>query len=245
MKVWFVERDLEEHRQSAMGWRLCKSEEERKRHVSSTHVRWSELLRLPYFNLIRYLIIDPMHCLFLGIAHWIIKILWIDGNKITKHDLEKMEKRAKTIQIPANLGCIPYKIATGEGFSGFTADQWKTFVLIYATPLMWNLLAESDRKILGNFVRACSLLVCRIIDHSMLNEAHQRLLNVVKLIEENYGPERITPNLHLCLHIADCCRDYGPLYSFWCFSFERINGILGRLFCRLFNYSKIFSLNLY
>ena len=32
-----------------------------------------------------------------------IKKLWIDGNKIIKHNLEKMEKRAKTIQMPANL----------------------------------------------------------------------------------------------------------------------------------------------
>jgi hypothetical protein len=45
-----------------------------------------------------------MHCLFLGIAHWIIKKLWIDGNKITKRDLEKMGKRAKTITLPANIG---------------------------------------------------------------------------------------------------------------------------------------------
>ena len=118
----------------------------------------------------------------------------------------------------------------------FTAEKWKKFILIYDIPLMFNLLAESDRKILGNFVRACSLLVCRIINHDILNEAHKRLLKVVTLIEENYGLGRITPNLHLCLHIADCCQDYGPLYSFWCFSFERMNGILGGLFCKLFNY---------
>jgi hypothetical protein len=36
------------------------------------------MLRLPYFNPIRHLIVDPMHCLFLGIAHWIIKRLWIE-----------------------------------------------------------------------------------------------------------------------------------------------------------------------
>ncbi|GET62703.1 hypothetical protein RIR_jg35712.t1 [Rhizophagus irregularis DAOM 181602=DAOM 197198] len=36
---WFVERDLDEHRWNAELWRLCKPEEERKRHVSSTHVR--------------------------------------------------------------------------------------------------------------------------------------------------------------------------------------------------------------
>jgi hypothetical protein len=34
-----------------------------------------------------------------------------------------MEKRAKNIKIPANLRRIPYKIATKEGFSEYTADQ--------------------------------------------------------------------------------------------------------------------------
>ena len=230
MDDWFIERDLEEHRRNAENWRLCKSEEERKRYVSSTLVRWTELLRLPYFNPIRHLVVDPMHCLFLGIANWIIKRLWIDNNKITKSDLQKMGKRAKRMKIPADIGRIPDKIATREGFSGFTADQWKTFILIYAIPLMWDLLDEPDRKILGNFVRACSLLVCRIISYNALDEAHERLLKVATLIEENYGPEKITPNLHLCLHIAECCHDYGPLYSFWCYSFERMNGILGKIY---------------
>ena len=74
-----------------------------------------------------------------------------------------MENRAKAIKIPADLGRIPSKIATGEGFSGFTADQWKTFILVYATPLIWDLLSVPDQKILGNFVRACTLLVCQIV----------------------------------------------------------------------------------
>ena len=77
-----------------------------------------------------------MHNLFLEIANWIVKRLWIDGNKISKDDLELMKNRSKSINMPADLGQVPNKIATGEGFSGFTADQWKTFILVYATPLM-------------------------------------------------------------------------------------------------------------
>ena len=34
-----------------------------------------------------------------------------------------MENQAKQIKLPANIGRIPYKISTGNGFSGFTADQ--------------------------------------------------------------------------------------------------------------------------
>ena len=98
---------------------------------------------------------------------------------------------------------------------------------------MWDLLVTSDWKILANFVKAYSLLTCRIIDNNMLSQAHDRLLQVAKLIEENYGPESITPNIHLSLHITDCCKDYGPLYSFWCYSFERMNGLLGKLLIML------------
>ncbi|GET58122.1 hypothetical protein GLOIN_2v1776801 [Rhizophagus irregularis DAOM 181602=DAOM 197198] len=62
-----------------------------------------------------------------------------------------------------------------------------------------------------------------------LNDAHEHLIEILKLIETNYGEVSITPNLHLSLHLNKCCKDYGPLYSFWCFSFERMNGILGSL----------------
>ena len=229
MNEWFRTRDLVEHRRDAITWKHMQTKENRKQHVSRTHVRWSELLRLPYHNPVRHLIVDPMHNLFLGIAHWIVKRLWIDGGIISKSHLELMEKRAKNIKVPVDLGRIPHKIATSEGFSSFTADQWKSFILIYAIPLMWDILSEYDRKILANFIRACSLLVSRIIDNNALDEAQSRLLRVAKLIEEHYGPEVITPNIHLSLHIVECCRDYGPLYSFWCYSFERMNGILGKL----------------
>ena len=56
----------------------------------------------------------------------------------------------------------------------------------------------------------------------------------MKLIENEYGREVITPNLHLSLHLAACSHDYGPLYAFWCFSFERMNGILDKIFLFIF-----------
>lgn len=33
--------------------------------------------------------------------------------------------------------------------------------------------------------------------------------------------------MHLHCHLIDIVRDYGPIYSFWLFSFERYNGLLG------------------
>ncbi|CAI2196762.1 13224_t:CDS:1, partial [Funneliformis geosporum] len=47
--------------------------------------------------------------------------------------------------------------------------------LVYATSIMWDLLKESNRNILANFVCTCNILVCRIISKSELEEAHQWL----------------------------------------------------------------------
>jgi hypothetical protein len=85
-----------------------------------------------------------MHCLFLGIAKWIVMRLWIEEGRLTSQDLLMMQERANQIQVPADIGRIPGKILTGEGFSGFTADQWKTFMLIYITSITWDLLSNSD-----------------------------------------------------------------------------------------------------
>src|SRR6185437_2226956 len=150
-----------------------------------------------------------MHCLFLGIAKWIVTRLWIEENRLTMKHLEIMQEQANKIKVPSDIGRIPNKIATGDEFSGFTADQWKTFILIYATTITWDLLKDEDRKILSYFVRACNILVYRIISKSGLNEAYQCLLSMVKLVEKQYSQKKITPNMHLCLHIWALCNRKG------------------------------------
>ena len=51
---------------------------------------------------------------------------------------------------------------------------------------------------------------------------------IFRSAEQLYGSQFLTLNMHLHLHLPECFQDYGPCYSFWLFSFERYNGILGR-----------------
>lgn len=224
---WFIERDINIIREKANEWKKCPTEESRKAHVSQHYVRWSEIYRLTYFNPVRSCVVDPMHCLFLGVAKWIMTKLWIGGGILDNTKLKTMQKRADMISLTSDIGRRPVRIATGEGFSNFTADMWKTFMLVFAIPVTWDFLDEVDQKILAYFVRACNILTSRGLKKKELNEAFVRLLEMNKLIERKYGKDKISPNLHLCLHICECALDYGPLSSFWCFSFERMNGILG------------------
>lgn len=110
------------------------------------------IIALAIFRPIRFTIIDPMHCLFLGIARWIVKRIWVDEGILTQSILNKVQKTMNQFQIPADLGRIPGKIYCGEGFSNFTADQWRIFFTIYATVSLWDHLEVKDRKILTHFV---------------------------------------------------------------------------------------------
>ena len=122
---WFVNRDSAEFRENAYEWRHCKSDASRKRFAKNTGVRWSELLRLPYFDPIKFIVVDPMHCLFLGIARWIVKRIWVDEGILNQQSLIKIQKKMDEFQVPSDLGRIPRKIHCREGFLNFTADQWR------------------------------------------------------------------------------------------------------------------------
>ncbi|GET65259.1 uncharacterized protein LOC111113176 [Rhizophagus irregularis DAOM 181602=DAOM 197198] len=220
--------NAESHRKHAYEWLQCNSKNSREDHFKEYGIRWSELLRLPYMDPIRFAVVDPMHCLFLGVAKWIIKSIFVSQEKLSMEQLRVAQNRMDHVKLPSDIGRIPPKIAIGsDGFSNLTADQWKTFIMIYSTAILWDMLDDNDRKILGYFVRACNLLVTRIITEDDLKEAQERLKDMAYLIENTYGPEFITSNIHLSLHIPDCCRDYGPIYSFWLFPFERLNGYIG------------------
>jgi hypothetical protein len=224
---WFVDRDIKVIREKASQWKQCQTEEARKSHVSQHYVRWSEIYNLHYFNPVRHCVVDPMHCLFLGVAKWIVTKLWIGEGILNNEQLKTMQKRADAIKITGDIGRRPVRIATGEGFSNFTADMWRTFIMIFAIPITWDFLDDIDRKILAYFVRACKIITSRELRKNELNEAFGKLVEMNKLVEQKYGQEKISPNLHLCLHICECSLDYGPISSFWCFGFERMNGILG------------------
>lgn len=78
-----------------------------------------------------------------------------------------------------------------------------------------------------NFVQACQILCSKVITVEECQQADEKLLSFCKMFENLCGKEKCTPNMHLHGHLRDCILDYGPIYSFWCFSFERYNGIMG------------------
>ena len=71
------------HKKCAQEWIECTSKSTRDYHFKEHGIRWSEFLRLPYIDPIRFAVVDPMHCLFLGVAKWIIKSIFVNQKKLT------------------------------------------------------------------------------------------------------------------------------------------------------------------
>ena len=59
-------RTLTEHRQSASAWKSATSSAEQSKLYRQNGVRWSELLRLPYWDPTTFVVLDCMHSLLLG-----------------------------------------------------------------------------------------------------------------------------------------------------------------------------------
>ena len=67
-----------------------------------------------------------------------------------------------------------------------------------------------------------------MLSNADIDLADALLLQFCKRVQRMYGENAITPNMHLHGHIKEVIQDYGPVQEFWCFSFERYNGILGK-----------------
>ena len=145
--------------------------------------------------------------------------------RVSSTDLQRLQDRVNSVKPPSEIGRIPSKIA--NGFAGFTADQWKNWVCIYSLFALKGIIPSEHYNMWADFVQACQFLCSKVITTAECETADQKLMSFCRKFEELCGKEKCTPNMHLHGHLVDCLLDYGPVYSFWCFSFERYNGILG------------------
>lgn len=201
----------------------CTVKTHREKKESELGCRYSVLLKLPYFDPIRMTITDPMHNLYLGTAKRILKKVWIEQNLISTKQFEVIQARVDSVRVPGKLGRIPSKIASS--FSGFTADQFKNWTNIYSLFALRDILSTEDFECWRHFVLASRLLNQMQLSQSDVQLADALLLQFCKRVERMYGGAIITPNMHMHCHLKECILDYGTIYGFWLFSFERYNGI--------------------
>ena len=109
----------------------------------------------------------------------------------------------------------------------YTAEQWKNWTLLYSLVCLKEILPDNEYKCWQTFVLACKYICQGIISETDLHIADGLFVKFCRELESIYGKECIKPNMHLHCHLKEILIDHGPVTGFWCFSFERFNGILG------------------
>ena len=144
-------RSKESHHQHAQAHKHCKTAQQQKCIEREYGCRYSVLLELPYYDVIRMCVIDPMHNLLLGTAKHMVSV-WRSCGIILDKDLESIQHAVDSFTTPSDIGRIPTRISSG--FSGFTADQWRNWTLLYSLCSLKRLLPQRDYVCWQKFVKS-------------------------------------------------------------------------------------------
>ena len=88
-----------------------------------------------------------------------------------------IQDKVDRCEIPSSIGRIPHKIASS--FSSFTADQWKTWTIIFSMYALHDMLYQEDLECWYLFVQACRILVTPLLKIDEAKKGHKMLLKTI------------------------------------------------------------------
>ncbi|KZT18076.1 hypothetical protein NEOLEDRAFT_1081034 [Neolentinus lepideus HHB14362 ss-1] len=143
----FPARTNAEQRRLGEEYNKLTNKAARENFVKANATRYTQLSRLPYFDLVKQTVIDPMHNLFLGLVKTHFYNIWVQGKILRpNHELRVLHDMLAQFEIPATCGKLPKDIGTPAGGS-LTADQWQLLAVVFGPiiiPQLWSACLPSN-----------------------------------------------------------------------------------------------------
>ena len=111
------------------------------------------LFNFTYYNVVRFCVVDPMYNLLLSTAKHVMTV-WTSSGLIDKSQFIHIQEKVSAFITPPDIGCLPSKI--DSGFSGFTAEQWRNWTLLYFLCSLKEILPYQHFNCWLLFVKATS-----------------------------------------------------------------------------------------
>ncbi|KAF8874085.1 hypothetical protein BD779DRAFT_1392564, partial [Infundibulicybe gibba] len=224
-------RTNEECRSAAEKFRTASSSKAATIAFDSTGLRWSQLLRLPYFDISRFVVIDSMHNLFLGlIKEHFRAILGYKPTEDAPPDLEGTVKASWVTSVPTSLFNQKLK-----------SDQWRTMGSLYM-PLtlvrLWSTVDEASARskrrgeilqLTMSLLSAIAIATSRVTTPENAKNFNIQMTNYRRDLQRLFPTYQAHPNHHMAMHISEYLLMYGPVHGWWTFPFERMIGMLQRI----------------
>ncbi|KAI9330334.1 hypothetical protein BD770DRAFT_355104, partial [Pilaira anomala] len=208
----------------AIIWKNATTEAERQRLVQSNGTRWSVFHELPYFDMIRFPVYDPMHNVWMGTCKRIVNHIFLPS-LLNKAKLTEMAQIVSNMIMPfgIDVSSIARKITTGEGFSYLKADEWRIYSLYLSPLLLKGRIPGANYDNWMLFVGAIQIMSLPNIAISDAQRCHEKVVLFCKGFEELYGKASLYGNIHYHIHLFEQMLDFGPWHSHHAFGFERFN----------------------
>lgn len=191
-------------------------------------VKYSELTRLPYFNMVQNFLIDPMHNILMGLVSDIGEVLISNSDGLmTDKERETLANRLSALRIPYDVGRLPKTMLEKMSARGLKAQQWKNFIVTYARVCLWNIVPNQ----LYHTVKCLAELVELILKDPITRQEVDAISSLLHkhhgLYAKFFGKFEVSVNYHMALHIPELIQNWGHPTSWWCFPYERHIGLLG------------------
>ncbi|XP_062566984.1 uncharacterized protein LOC134229281 isoform X2 [Saccostrea cucullata] len=188
----------------------------------------SWLFFVPNFNIVSGIAIDYMHGVLLGVQKMLLELWFSEKHKGKAYNfcnsVCEVDLRLQNIKPTLDITRLPRSIE--KDLKYWKASEYRSFLLFFGAPVLHGIL---DMQRFSHFlllVDSMHILLKFGSNEKDLERAEMLLFEFCRRLEELYDRCFLRLNVHQLLHLPDCVRDLGPLYTHSCFSFESKNGII-------------------
>lgn len=185
----------------------------------------SPLILIPSFDVVKQCPVDFMHGVLLGVVKQLCKIWFEKPNTpyYIKTKIKLIDEALITISPFTEASRSARKISER---CSWKANEWLQWFLHYSSVCLKHLLPIKYYEHYRILVTSITELLQNNINNETLDSCELKLHKFVKDFEVLYSLDEMNYNVHLLMHIVECCRDFGPLWAFSLFFYEDINGML-------------------
>ena len=186
----------------------------------------------PCFDIIEGFVPDFMHSVLLGVTRQFTG-LWLDASHhdkpwhLQKDQQQLVDDFILAQKSPTELARCPRSLIHRKFWK---ASEWRSFLLIYSPIVLKDVLPVKYFNHWMLLVISLHLLCQDVVSPENMSTAEVSLHKFVILVENLYGIEHVSYNVHQMIHLANAVKQWGPLWSSSAFLFENNNGNLLKLF---------------
>ena len=175
-----------------------------------------EIMKLyPNFNLMTNFVPDYMHAVLLGVVRKIVN-LWVQTSSnefsLNEKSLKILNQRISNIKFPQEA---TRKLHSTDEILYWKASEFRIFLLI--SPVVLKNI--SNKKVYNHWlllVHGITLLLRSEITNCDLEEAEFALQKFFYGVEDTYGRQELSYNIHLLSHLPQAVKSWGPLWAHSC-----------------------------